>query len=56
MRKYISIDIAFQEAADRKHIPGAVVTAANSPDIIHQNAFGKRSLSTNVNMAMNSNC
>ncbi|MGB3488620.1 MAG: serine hydrolase domain-containing protein [Xanthobacteraceae bacterium] len=54
MQSKAQIDQALQQASNAKEIPGVVAIAATGKDIIFEGAFGKRDLSTGVDMTADS--
>ncbi|QUS37464.1 class A beta-lactamase-related serine hydrolase [Tardiphaga alba] len=54
MRTSSDIDRIIQHACDSGAVPGAVVMAATGDEIIHQSAFGKRSLDNGTPMTTDS--
>jgi len=54
MQSKFQIDQALQQAADAADIPGAVAIAATGDEVVYQGAFGKRDLSRNDAMTMDS--
>ena len=54
MHSQAQIDAILREKSDAKEIPGVVAMAANSKEVIYQGAFGKRDLSKDVAMTMDS--
>lgn len=54
MKSSARIDEALLQASDAKEIPGVVAIAGNSTDVLYQGAFGKRDLSQDLPMTLDS--
>jgi methyl acetate hydrolase len=54
MQSQAQIDQILRQASDTKEIPGVVAMAASGEEIIYQAAFGKRDLSTDIRMTLDS--
>jgi methyl acetate hydrolase len=54
MRNQAEIDQALRQKSDAREIPGVVAMAANSKEVIYQGAFGKRDLSKDDAMTLDS--
>src|SRR5665647_101663 len=54
MQSKAEIDQVLRQKCEAKEIPGVVAIAANSKDVIYQGAFGKRDLSKDDAMTMDS--
>src|SRR5665811_1772730 len=54
MQNQAQIDQMLRKKSDAKEIPGVVAIAANSKEVIYQGAFGKRDLSKDDAMTMDS--
>src|SRR6202162_3849539 len=54
MQDKTQIDQLLRQKSDAKEIPGVVAMAANSKEVIYQGAFGKRDLSKDDAMTLDS--
>src|SRR5664280_108030 len=54
MQSKAEIDQVLRQKSEAKEIPGVVAIAANSKEVIYQGAFGKRDLSKDDAMTMDS--
>ena len=54
MQSKAQIDQVLRQKSDAKEIPGVVAIAANSKEVIYQGAFGKRDLSKDDAMTLDS--
>src|SRR5882757_3811482 len=54
MQSKAEIDQVLRQKSDAREIPGVVAMAANSKEVIYQGAFGKRDLSKNDAMTLDS--
>jgi methyl acetate hydrolase len=54
MQSKVQIDQLLREMSDAKAIPGVVAVAASGKEIVYQGAFGKRDLSKDDAMTLDS--